>query len=778
MPGISIQDGTVKAQGEEVKKVTVDGRQFFGTDPRATLKNIPAEMIDKVQVFDEKGEQAQFTGFDDGNTSKTMNIVTRTEFRNGTFGKLSAAYGTEESYRATGSLNFFKDKQRISVVTQFNNLSEQNFAIDDMMGIMSSQGGGRGGGMGGMMGGMNRGGGMGRGAASNFLVGNSSGLSSTKAFGINYSDLLWNKLDVTGSYFFNRTDNDAETLTKRDYFFTKGEAQKYNENSTSSSANTNHRFNLRVDYGIDSSNSILFTPAVSFQLNDRYNKSLGETSTDLSLLNMASGIYNSDLTAYNASAELLYRHKFAAKGRTFSISIEPSANKNYGSTDQFSGNIYYNTVTLYDTTDQVSDPNVKGIGASTSVIYTEPLTDNSQIQFDWKYNYDEDKSNKSIYSLADGYSYSLLDTSLSSNYTKISRIQAYGTGYNLRLDDYFITANVDYNITRLNGDQVFPYNSKIEKYYYSILPSFNIRYRKQHDLHWGFFYRTSNTTPEISQLQNVLDNSNTLYLSIGNPNLKQDYRHTFMMRFMRMNFLTMESFFFNLSGTIINDYRANNTIIAVKDTVVNNIELKSGSQLTMPVNLNGYYNAQANAMYGLPLNFVPSNLNFNGSVGYTRTPAVTNNVANYTNTYTAGLGVMWSSNFSEDLDVTLSYNGTYNYAKNKITAVKNSNYYNQNAKFKFYWIFLETIVLQTELSYQHYGNLSSAYNNDPVSWDMSLGKKLFSNNRGEIRLTAHDILNQNTNIQQTTTGTYTESTETNNIGRYYLLSFIYNIKMF
>jgi len=276
----------------------------------------------------------------------------------------------------------------------------------------------------------------------------------------------------------------------------------------------------------------------------------------------------------------------------------------------------------------------------------------------------------------------------------------------------------------------------------------------------------------------VLDNSNTLYLSIGNPNLKQDYRHTFMMRFMRMNFLTMESFFFNLSGTIINDYRANNTIIAAKDTVVNNIDLQSGSQLTMPVNLNGYYNVQTNAMYGLPLSFVPSNLNFNGSVGYTRTPAITNSVVNYTNTYTAGLGMMWSSNFSEELDVTLSYNGTYNYAKNKTTAVKNSDYYNQNAKFTCYWTFLESIVLQTELSYQHYGNLSSEYNNDPVSWDFSLGKKLFSNNRGEIRFTAHDILNQSTNIQQNTTSTYTESTETNNIGRYYLVSFIYNVKMF
>jgi hypothetical protein len=779
MPGITVQDGTVKAHGEEVKKVTVDGRQFFGSDPRATLKNIPAEMVDRIQVFDEKGEQAEFTGFDDGNTSKTMNIITRTEFRDGTFGKVSAAYGTEESYRATGSINYFNDKQRLSVVTQFNNLNEQNFAMDDLMGIMSGQMG-RGGGGRSMGGGMMRGGGGGfQGGASNFLVSGSNGLSSTKAFGVNYSNLFWDKLDLTGSYFFNRTDNDAESVTKRNYFLTGDESQIYNEQSTSSSDNTNHRFNFRIDYDIDSSNSVLFTPNASFQLNKRYSKEIGETSTELSLLNYASGIYNSDLTAWNASAELLYRHRFETSGRTFSVSVNPSANKNYGETNQFSENIYYDVTTAYDTTDQLSEPDVKGIGASTNVVYTEPVTDNSQLQFSMRYAYAEDESDKDVYSLADGSSYSALDTTLSSLYKKISRVQSYGTGYNIRWENLFMTANVDYSITKLTGDQVFPFSFNVDKNFYSILPSLNIRYRKQRDLHWGIFYRTSNNTPEIKQLQPVLDNSNTLYLSIGNPDLKQDYRHTIGVRFMRMNFLTMESFFVNLQGTIINDYRANNTIIASRDTVVNgDIQLQAGSQLTIPVNLNGYYNTQANIMYGLPVSFVPSNMNFSGSIGYTRTPGITNSIINYTNTYTAGLGLMWSSNFSEDLDISLSYNGNYNFAKNNTTSVSNSEYYNQNAKFKFYWTLLESIVLQTELSYQHYGNLSSEYNNNPVLWDFSIGKKLFRNNMGEIRFTAHDVLNQNTNIQQTTTGTYTENTETNSIGRYYLLSFIYTIKMF
>ena len=183
MPGITVDKaGTVTAQGEQVKKVTVDGKDYFGDDATATLKNLPAEIIDKIQVFDRLSDQAQFTGFDDGNSSKSINIVTKTGNRNGQFGRIYAGYGTDDRYAAGGNVSFFKGDRRLSLVGLFNNINQQNFGNEDLLGVTSSAAGGRGGG--GRSGG-NRGGGGNSGNANNFLVGQQNGISTTNAFGIN-----------------------------------------------------------------------------------------------------------------------------------------------------------------------------------------------------------------------------------------------------------------------------------------------------------------------------------------------------------------------------------------------------------------------------------------------------------------------------------------------------------------------------------------------------------------------------------------------------------------
>jgi hypothetical protein len=156
MPGISVQNGKVQAQGEDVKQVLVDGKPFFGSDAKATLKNIPAEMIDKVQVFDQGSDQSRFSGFDDGNTQKTINIISKPEYRSGTFGRVYGAAGHDDNlkdgdvrYKAGGVLNSFKDSRRITVLGQFNNTNEQNFSTDDLAGVMGGGGGGSRGGPGG-----------------------------------------------------------------------------------------------------------------------------------------------------------------------------------------------------------------------------------------------------------------------------------------------------------------------------------------------------------------------------------------------------------------------------------------------------------------------------------------------------------------------------------------------------------------------------------------------------------------------------------------------------
>ena len=782
MPGISVQNGKVQSQGEDIKKVLVDGKPFFGDDPSAVLKNVPAEIIEKIQVFDQQSEQAQFTGFDDGNSSKTINLITRMKFRQGTFGKLTAGYGNQDKFLSNGNINIFNGDQRITLLGQINNINQQNFSNEDLLGVMSQSGGRRGGfsrppggGGGSSRGGNFRGGG----SASDFLVNAQNGLTNTKSFGVNYSDKWSDKLDVSGSYFFNLTNNDAESITNRNYSLNSTAPQNYAENNSSISKNINHRFNLRMNYQIDSVNSILLEPSLTAQINDGNSNIFGKTNSGLTNLNSTSSLFNSNLSAINFSNQLLFRHKFETRGRTFSVNLNTAINNNKGDNNLYSENTYYTNLALSDTLDQISNLDKKGKSFSPRIIYTEPLSDNSILQLGSSFTYSKDESDQKTFSNAANNNYNLLDTSLSNNYNKIYNTQSYSTGYRYRKDKIMLMANLNYNISQLKSEQVYPFAATTQKTFNSVLPSFMFRYNISRDKNFRFFYRTNNNDPSVEQLQNVLDNSNALQLSIGNPNLKQDYIHSFFMHYSQINMRNLNSFFVLLGGTFTQNYIGYNTIIAQSDTtVLNNINLAQGSELKTPVNVNGYANLRSFFTYGSPIYFLKSNLNLNLSANYSRTPGVINGFTNFANSTTLGAGFVLSSNFSENLDFTLSSSSNYNIVKNSVNESNNKNYLSETAFLKFYWLMWEDFTLQSNFNYQYNGGYSESYDPNSYLLNASLGKKLFADNSGEIRFTAYDILNKSSNVQRTVSDSYIEETQSNVLGRYFMLSFIYNVRNF
>ncbi|MEO6844233.1 MAG: carboxypeptidase regulatory-like domain-containing protein, partial [Ginsengibacter sp.] len=258
MPGVTVdKTGTVTAQGETVQKVTVDGRDFFGNDATATLRNLPSEIIDKIQVFDKLSDQAQLTGFDDGNTTKAINIVTKKDMRNGQFGKVYAGYGTDDRYLAGGNVNFFNNNRRISLVGLFNNVNQQNFSTADLLGVTG--GGGRGGGG-------QRGGG-----SNSFNVGQQNGIANTNSAGINYSDSWGKKIDVTASYFFNSSNTHNNQSIAQQTVSNPDSSLYYDQQTLSDSHNNNNRINFRMTYKIDSANTLLITSNMAYQTNNSTN---------------------------------------------------------------------------------------------------------------------------------------------------------------------------------------------------------------------------------------------------------------------------------------------------------------------------------------------------------------------------------------------------------------------------------------------------------------------------------------------------------------------------
>lgn len=784
MPGISTQDGTLKAHGENVRQVLVDGKPFFGDDPNAAIKNLPSEVIDKIQVFDKLSDQAQFTGFDDGSSQKTINIITRNGKNNGQFGKLYGGYGTDNRYIAGGNVNLFKGNRRISVIGLSNNINQQNFSTDDLLGVVGNSGGGQGSGRGGFqrMGGQagfgGRGGGsFGGGDAGNFLVGQQNGISTTHALGINYSDNWSKKIKISGSYFFNTSDNENNTTLSRQYLTTRSNNLTYNETSAIYSSNQNHRANFRFEYEIDSSNSIIIAPRISLQNNTTTRDIDGfNTLADVAFAGSNTNKTKVNNTGYNFSNTLLLRHKFAKRGRTVSLNINTQINNKDGD-----GSIYSNSLLPQDTSllNQEYTLTTRGYTISPGLNYTEAISKNSQLQFNYSPSYTHTKSDKQTNNINPvSGQYNVFDTLLSNTYDNINIKHRGGTTYryNHKKSSFNVGADVEYS--QLDGEQYFPLAFTLTKHFTNILPNAMYQYRQDRGKNLRLMYRTNTDIPSISQLQNVIDNSNPLQLRTGNPDLKQSYTHTLSMRYGSTKTGQGNSFFILAFANFTNNYIGNATYIPSKDTAINNIQVNKGTQLSLPVNLDGSVSLRSFATYGFPVTFIKSNLNVNAGLSYNRLPALINNQTNLSNNYIYSGGLTLSSNISEKIDFTIGYNGSYNVAENSISTTTNNKYYSQITSLKFNWLFYKGFVFNTSVNHNLYSGLSGGYDQNFVLWNAALGYKFLKDRSLEIKLSVFDILNQNRAINRTVTDTYIEDSHTNVLQQYFMLNVTYTLRKF
>jgi uncharacterized membrane protein YgcG len=781
MPGVTSDNNGVKVNGETVQQVTVDGKPFFGTDPTLALKNLPAEIVDKIQVFDKLSDQAQFTGFDDGTSQKTMNIVTRRNKSEGTFGKAFAGYGSDDRYIAGGNINIFNGDQRISVLGLTNNINQQNFSSQDLLGVSSGSGSNRGGGSSGRGNFGGGGGGSFGGGGNNFLVGQQGGITTTNSLGLNYSDTWGKKIKVSGSYFFNNTNNNNTTDLARNYFTSGDSTNVYHEFDNSSSKNYNHRFNLRFEYTIDSFNSIIFTPGISFQKN---NATSGTNANDSLMDVLASSTLNntvSNNSGYSANNNLLLQHKFRKPRRTISLNVGNTLNEKTGNGSYYASNQYANLgrpVIL----DQQNNTYNNGFSLNTNVTYTEPVGKKGQIMATYSPSYSKTVANKQTYNFdTTTHDYQDFDTALSNKYNTTYITQKGGLSYRIgdKKFNFNIGANVQY--ATLSGDQQFPNVFSLNKNFTDVLPNLFYNYRFADGRNLRVMYRTSTQAPSISQLENVLDVSNPLLLKTGNASLRQDYEHTLIVRYGLTDAKKAHNFFLNVYANYANNYIGNATYSGTSyydEFTKQTILLNKGAQLTRPVNIDGYVSTRTFLTYGIPLLPVKSNLNLSGGFNYTRTPGLVNAVTNYANNYIPSAGIVISSNVSEKLDFTLSFNGNYNIVDNTAQTQSNNNYYNHTASFKINYMFLKHFVFNTNITENYYTSFSSTGNQDFYQWNAYLGYKLLKNNALEARITAFDILNQNKSISRTVTETYIENSVTQVLRQYFMFQLTYTIRNF
>ena len=791
MPGITVdRDGTVTAQGEQVKKITIDGRDFFGDDATAALRNLPSEVVDKIQIFDRLSDQAQFTGFDDGNSQKAINVVTKAAMRNGQFGRIYAGYGTDDRYAAGGNVSFFKGNRRLSIVGNFNNVNQQNFASQDLLGVTSS-GGGRGGG-GNFGGGGNRGGGGGAprgggggggnfGGGENFSIGQQSGINSTKAIGLNFSDKWGNKTDVQGSYFFNNSDNRNDRTLRSQTLFS-GKTQFTDQNSISESKNYNHRVNMRLEYKIDSNNSLMISPSLNFQNNKSFSGSNSQTYYGIGdSLNTSINNSTSKRDGYNLRNNILYRHSFAKRGRTLSVNLNNSFNKNDGENFVLGQYRFFNSQGIASDSlqDQYSSNPTNGYSVSSNIALTEPVGKKGQLQLNYSPSYSKNKADQQTFQYdASGGKYSTFDTTLSNKFDNTTITQNGGITYRLGASrDNQFSVGVNLQHSRLESDRIFPKPTQVNQTFTNLLP--NLMWRKKISTYGSFniMYRANTNFPSVTQLQDVINNNNPLRVSSGNPGLRQSYTHFFSGRYIFTNTQKRQSFFANIFLQAAQDYISNATFSPVSDSIIQQgIVLKRGSQFTKPVNLDGYKSFRSFFTYSVPVKLIKSNFNLSTGFMYSKLPGLINVLKTTTDNYTFNAGVVIASNISEYVDFNLSYNANFSNAKS--TTGQSSKYVNQSGGLQFNLLSKSGWFLQNDVSNQTYTGLSEGLNQSYWLWNAGIGKKFLKNKTGELKISAFDLLKQNQSVVRTVSENYIEDSRSMVLQQYFMLTFTYSLKNF
>ncbi len=805
MPGITVTDGKVETQGEEVKKVFVDGKEFFGEDVTTAIKSLPAETVDRIEVYNKLSDAAEFSGMDDGEGFKALNIVTHRHMRQGKFGKVYAGLGYDAEdgasdrlkYLAGGNVNMFNGNSRISVLALFNNVNQQNFSFEDILGV-SGGGGGRG--------------------VGQYMMRPQSGVASVNAIGLNFSDSWGRRDQVTfqGSYFFNNTDTENRSTVDK-WYEAPMKLDTLSTRGWSDTKANNHRFNARIEWKISENQNLMVRPSFSFQSNDPMSNTIGWQYGDPAMggsgYSYTDNYSSTERNGYNMGLRTVYRAKLGKAGRTITLngnvrySDQENTSNSY-SNEKANSNLRPEGADIWgwDPTDYTdlrylyNQAPSSSLDVSGEFTYTEPVSKYSQISLQYRADYEEEERDKASYITDAFYDISERepDPSLSNNYESTNIEHRIGPGFRYAKQKNTFVANIYYQTAQLEGQvisgQTVGENKPIKHNYdnitYFMMGQLNLNQENSLRL----FVRSNTNVPSISNLQDVYDVSNAQNISRGNPYLKPSYAHNINFHYTNSNLEKGRTFMWMFSWNKTQDYVATHLLQNPGEIVVGEGENNryTPNYFSMPVNLDGQWSLRTMLMYGLPIGFLKSNFNMMAGVNYSKTPSMIggeydaatgtilggerNDSENMGYSFRAVLG----SNISEKVDFTLSWNGNYNEAKNSLaTGNEKNRYFNHTANASMKFVLPWNFTFTASAAYSQYLGITNDYNEDYLICNVYLGKKVFKNKRGEVLVGVNDLLNQNNVAFSRTTGSgYTQNATNLSMGRYYMVQFTYNLRIF
>ncbi|MFV0390310.1 MAG: outer membrane beta-barrel protein [Paludibacteraceae bacterium] len=747
MPGVEITaEGKIMVNGEEVKKIRVDGKKFFGDDVEMSTKNIPADMIDRVQVVDQKSEMAQLTGFDDGETERIINLTIRSDRRQGVFGNVQAGVGAdlnpELRYDGNAFLNIMNNETRSSITAGANNTNTTRSRR------------GRGG-----------------------FGGQRSGITATQNLGYNINTPLNDKLVIGGDVTFNHSDNLVKSDSKRENYL-QDLIYQNNDSSTSSRENYEGNLRLEMEWKPDTVNTFIIQPNIGFNRSFSFRDSKYLYLQDNDSTSWGNTDNNGNGLDINGGLSLIYNRKMSKPGRTFTTHV--NANISQGSDDGMNLSRRY-TPDSATIVDQRSENHSNSFNFGVRVSFVEPLGKSKThfLETALAFNGNLRNSTRELFDKDQSGLYNVKDTEYSNEFSNRFFRESLDINYRYVQPMYNLTLGVTAEpsqtySTRIYDDTEIPLDNQV----FNIAPSARFQYNFGKRNFVRLEYRGRTEQPSISQMQPVKNNTDLMNETVGNPTLNPAFEHRLRLMYSNYNSETFRSFAFGVFGNATKD-----------DLTSNSIYDETGKRYVQTVNSDKIpYRLNAFFMYNQPFlkkfNF-SNNTSFGvrQQYGYTSKNVSIDNI-DLNNLMKGDLSSTKRYNASENLSVSYTHQIVDVALRGGVGYSNTKNNFNANTSETLDWTSAlnlglrptENLTLTTDMNYTKQTGYAD-FNPSQWLWNASVDVNAFKG-KGVVSLRVYDILRQRQNIIQNVGDNFVEFSRTNALPAYFLVSFTYKISKF
>ncbi|MDT0645861.1 outer membrane beta-barrel protein [Zunongwangia sp. F260] len=748
LPGVEVDNqGNITVNGRPVSRILVNGEEFFGDDPKIATKNLPKEIIDKIQVTDTKTRSEEFTGKPGDPENKTVNITIKEDKNKGYFARATAGGGTDDRYELSGIGNYFKDDLRLSVLASSNNINTSGFSYDEVFGMM------------------------GRTAGRNVFGGGGGGITKAETAGFNFVN-KWEEekeIELSADYFFGRNDTERRTIVARENilpdsrFFTNSE-------ESSNLLNDSHRANVRFEVEFDTLTRLNINPRFNANFGNSYRDRIAESlDEDLNLINSTTSSNNEELESADFSNDIDFIKRFGSRGSYLQMEFENDHSRQKNDNFYFSESFFIEDgEEVVEIQDQYIDEDETENEYSFEVSKRSVLFDDFFLDISYDFDYLKSTNKRYVYEAENGDGdYNTLNDLLSSDFEVNSRRHTPNVGLNYEGDVWRINTEVGLLHTSLDNTN-FLEETSFENTYNNLFLDAGVRYEIERSKSLSIDYSTNVDIPSIRQLQPVVDRTNPLNIIVGNPELKPTYRQDIRLNYRNFDFATRSGIF-----SYANIGFSDNNVVPV--TTVDEDLVRRTTYTNVDGAINGnvglFYNKQYKKEARIFSYQAGLNSNYNKNIGFT------NAVRYEAERYSISPRLRLTYEIEELLSIEPNYELTYNNTMYDINPDRNEDFINHSIGLQTTTYWPENVVFGNDISFNYFGNVSPGFDNTSLLWNMSLGYE-FLKDKATLKVKVYDLLDQNIDTRRVIGDDYIQDTSSLILTRYAMLSFTYKLSNF